>query len=73
MTNELLTNKGKIKYEEVIEGNLKAEKDTRDFGGRNMWRLHVKSQRGFWESVQWMDVRRIQQFFRTQLTVYTEK
>jgi hypothetical protein len=61
-----------IPYQEVIEGNLKAEKDTGDFGGPNQWRLHVKTNQGRWESVQWMNVHSIQRFFNRQLPVYQE-
>jgi hypothetical protein len=57
---------------EVIEGNLKAEKDTGDFGGGNMWRLYIRSNQGRWESVQWMNVHSIQRFFSRQLPVYQE-
>lgn len=62
----------KIEYYEVIQGNLKAEKCTDDFGGPNMWRLHVKRTDGFFESVQWMGVHSIQRFFTTKLPVYKE-
>jgi hypothetical protein len=61
-----------IKYQEVIEGNLKAEKCTGDFGGPNKWNLLVMNNRGWWESVQWMDVYRIQEFFKTKLPIYKE-
>jgi hypothetical protein len=57
----------------VIEGNLKAEKDTGTFGGVNMWRLYVKTTNGCWEDVQWMDVSNIQKFFKKRLPRYTEK
>jgi len=57
----------------VEEGNLGAVKDMRDFGGPNMWTLHVKTAEGRWEDVQWMDVHRIQQFFKTKLPVYKEE
>jgi hypothetical protein len=57
----------------VDEGNLRAEKCVGDFGGPNMWRLHVKTQRGYWESVQWMDVHKIQMFLKTELPVYNEQ
>jgi hypothetical protein len=66
------THKTGIKYESITEGNLMATKDTDDFGGPNMWRLHIKSASGFWEYVQWMDVRNIQVFFNTKLPVYKE-
>ena len=62
-----------IKYEVITEGNLAAVKDTSDFGGPNQWRLHVKTVQGGWESVQWMGVYSIQQFFKTKLTVYKEE
>jgi len=56
----------------VDEGNLRAEKCVDDFGGPNMWRLHVKTSDGYWENVQWMNVYKIQQFFNTKLPVYNE-
>lgn len=56
----------------VDEGNLRAEKCTDDFGGPNKWNLNVKTTSGYWESVQWMDVYRIQMFFKTKLPVYNE-
>jgi hypothetical protein len=62
-----------IKYEAITEGNLSATKDTDDFGGPNQWRLHIKTVQGGWESVQWMHVSRIQEFFKTKLTVYKEQ
>jgi hypothetical protein len=64
-----------IKYQEIIEGNLKAEKCTSDFGGPNMWNLCVRTNHGprtWWESVQWMDVNKIQLFFETKLPRYKE-
>ena len=61
-----------IKYQEIIEGNLKAVKDTSAFGGPNMWKLHVKKVNGWYDSVQWMSVYSIQEFFKTQLPVYKE-
>jgi hypothetical protein len=57
----------------IIEGNLAAIKDTSDFGGPNMWEFYVKTANGFWEKVQWMDVYRIQTFFKEKLPVYTAK
>jgi hypothetical protein len=56
----------------VTEGNLRADKDTSDFGGPNMWHLKVKRKDGFWENVQWMGVYGIQQFFTEKLPVYKE-
>ena len=53
----------------VVEGNLRAVKDHDDFGGKNMWNLYVKTVRGGWESVQWLSVGRIQEFFQTKLPV----
>lgn len=64
-----------IKYQEIIEGNLKAEKCTSDFGGPNMWNLCIRTNHGprtWWESVQWMGVEKIQLFFKTQLPRYKE-
>jgi len=54
---------------DVVEGNLRAVKDHDDFGGKNMWNLYVKTVRGGWESVQWLSVGRIQEFFQTKLPV----
>ena len=62
-----------IKYHEIIEGNLKATKDTSDFGGPNMWNLNVKDVNGYWDSVQWMNAGRIQGFFKTKIPRYTEQ
>jgi hypothetical protein len=56
----------------IEEGNLAAVKSTDDFGGPNKWHLHVKTTRGYWESVQWMDVYNIQMFFKTKLPIYKE-
>ena len=64
-----------IQYQEIIEGNLKAEKCTGDFGGPNKWNLCVRTNHGpntWWESVQWMDVSRIQLFFQAKLPRYKE-
>jgi len=60
---------------EVIEGNIKAVKCIGDFVGPNMWNLcvkNVKNNRGWYESVQWMHVGKIQKFFETVLPVYPE-
>lgn len=57
---------------QIIEGNLRADKDTSDFGGPNMWRLYIKDKNGRWEDVQWMGVYNIQRFFNTKLPVYKE-
>ena len=54
---------------DVVEGNLRAVKDHDDFSGKNMWNLYVKTVRGGWESVQWLSVGRIQEFFQTKLPV----
>jgi hypothetical protein len=63
-----------IKHYEVVEGNLKAVKDTSDFGGPNQWRLHVKETGGFWsDSIQWMHVYTIQKLFTKSLPVYREE
>ena len=59
-----------IKQEQITEGNLMVDKDTSDFGGPNMWRLHIKSTLGYWENVQWVDVTKAQLFFKAKLTVY---
>ena len=57
----------------VEEGNLGATKDMSDFGGPNQWNLLVKTAEGRWEDVQWMNVHKIQQFFKTKLPVYGEQ
>lgn len=62
-----------IKPFEVIEGNLQAVKDTSDWSNENMWTLHIKTTHGYYESVQWMSVYKIQQFFKTKLPVYQAK
>ena len=38
-----------------------------------MWEFKVKNKDGWWEDVQWMDVNKIQQFFKTKLPVYREQ
>jgi hypothetical protein len=62
-----------ISYFEVEESNLRAEKSMSDFGGPNMWNLYVKTSNGRWEDVQWMNVYRIQEFFKTKLPIYNEQ
>ena len=62
-----------IKSCTVEEGNIALTKDLDDFGGPNMWRLHVKSVSGYWEDVQWMGVYKAPQFVKTKLPVYDEK
>jgi hypothetical protein len=57
---------------EFIEGNLKAVKDSSDFGGANMWHLHIMTVSGWYDSVQWMHLSNIQKFFKTQLPVFEE-
>lgn len=58
-----------IPYTKVIEGNLKAIKDTSDL---NMWELHVMNVRGGWDKVQWMSHGNIQRLFKEELPFYTE-
>jgi len=62
-----------IKAHSIEEGNLGAVKSSNDFGGPNMWEFKVKNKDGWWEDVQWMDVNKIQQFFKTKLPVYREQ
>lgn len=63
----------KIQPFEIIEGNLRATKDTSNFGGPNMWRLHIKTTNGYWsDTIQWMSHYNIQQLFKTQLPKYKE-
>lgn len=64
----------RIQDYEVIEGILKAERDTTDFCGPNMWKLYLRDNEGDWTSVsQWMSVPNIQRFFNTKLPVYKEE
>jgi hypothetical protein len=68
--------KNEIEYFEVIEGNLKAVKCIGEFPSPNMWNFcvkNVKNNRGWYESVQWMHVSKIQKFFDVVLPVYEEK
>jgi hypothetical protein len=62
-----------IKSFSIEEGNVGLTKCLDDFGGPNMWRLHVKTVSGYWEDVQWMGVYKAQQFVKTKLPVYDEK
>jgi len=59
-----------MKQIEIVEGNLKAIKDTSDFGGPNMWDLYIKTVYGYYEKIQWMGVQRIQELFTTKLPVF---
>lgn len=62
-----------IHNHQIVEGNLKAEKDTEDFCGPNMWRMYLRCKEGRWLSIsQWMSVQNIQQYFNTKLPVYRE-
>ena len=62
-----------IKSFSIEEGNVGLTKCLDDFGGPNMWRLHVKTVSGYWEDVQWIGVYKAQQFVKTKLPVYDEK
>jgi hypothetical protein len=62
--------KEKNKQETIIEGNLKAEKDSGTWVGDNMWIFYIKTTSGRWDRVQRMDVSKIQKFFKTKLPVY---
>ena len=62
-----------IKSFSIEEGNIGLTKCLDDFGGPNMWRLHVKTVSGYWEDVQWIGVYKAQQFVKTKLPVYDEK
>ena len=62
-----------IKSFSIEEGNIGLTKCLDDFGGPNMWRLHVKTVSGYWEDVQWMGVYKAQKFVKTKLPVYDEK
>ena len=64
--------KNGIESQVIEEGNLRAVKDTGDFGGPNMWHFKVKDATGWFRNVQWMDVSNIQPFFRTRLPQYTQ-
>ena len=59
-----------MKQIEIVEGNLKAIKDTSDFGGPNMWDLYIKNVYGYYEKIQWMGVQRIQELFTTKFPVF---
>jgi hypothetical protein len=59
-----------IKYQEIIEGNLKAEKCTDDFRGVNKWNLYVMTLQGFWLNIREMEQFEIQKFFKTKLPIY---
>ncbi len=59
-----------MKQIEIVEGNLKAIKDTSDFGGPNMWDLYIKTVYGYYEKIQWMGVQRIQELFTTKFPVF---
>lgn len=61
-----------IKQEQIFEGNIMVVKDRDDFGGPNMWRLHIRTTDGYWENVQWMDVSKAQLFLKTKLNRYEE-
>ena len=37
-----------------------------------MWHLYIQSVSGYWEDVQWMSHRTIQQFFTAKLPSYKE-
>ena len=62
-----------IQQHVITEGNLRVVKCTDDFGGPNMWNLYILSVDGWWEDVQWSNVHRLQQFFKTKLPVYKEQ
>ena len=64
--------KNGIESQVIEEGNLRAVKDTGDFGGPNMWHFKVKDATGCFRDVQWMDVSNIQPFFKTRLPQYTQ-
>lgn len=65
-----MTNINTIKHFDVTEGNLRAVKDTSDFGGPNMWRLHIQTTLGSWNDIRWMDIENIQPLFKTVLPKY---
>ena len=54
----------------IIEGNLMAVKDQRDFGGKNMWHLYIQNTYGGWEMIQWMSHGNIQPLFKEILPVF---
>ena len=64
--------KNGIESQVIEEGNLRAVKDTGDFGGPNMWQLFVKDTTGWFRDVQWMDISNIQSFFKTRLPSYSQ-
>ena len=62
--------KNGIESQVIEEGNLRAVKDTGDFGGPDMWHLFVKDTTGWFRHVQWMDISNAQPFFKTRLPSY---
>jgi hypothetical protein len=56
----------------IEEGNLRAVKDTGDFGGSNMWQLFIKDTTGWFRDVQWMSVDNVQPFFKQTLPCYQQ-
>lgn len=56
----------------IEEGNLKAIKDTGDFGGPNMWTLYIKDTDGCFRDVQWAPLSNTQPFFKQKLPRYDE-
>jgi len=64
--------KNGIESQVIEEGNLRAVKDTGDFGGPNMWQLFVKDTTGWFRHVQWMDISNTQPFFKTCLPSYSQ-
>lgn len=64
--------KNTIEHFDIIEGNLRAVKDTSDFGGPNMWRLHIKTLDNCWEDIDWSSHGKVQKFFSTKLPYYRE-
>jgi hypothetical protein len=64
--------KNGIESQVIEEGNLRAVKDTGDFGGPNMWQLFVRDTTGWFRHVQWMDISNVQPFFKARLPSYNQ-
>jgi len=61
-----------IEFHVIEEGHVRAVKDQHTFGGCNKWYLHLKDTDGYYRQIQWMDVSRIQEFFKTKLPIYEQ-
>lgn len=58
-------------HETADKRRLKVTKDTRTFGGPNMWHLHVRDADGSWRQVQWMNASDAERIMGFKLPRYT--